>query len=84
MIFILAKNAEAAKQLALANDLLPKDWRYVYTPTVLHGVRNRVLWLGYDYTSHPDMREILDVAVYHCFRIFEVSEVPKYTLAKPT
>lgn len=80
MIFILAKHMDAAKLLAASNDLLPKDWLYANRVENLAGYKNQVLWLGAGYEDHPARREVLGVAKDRCFRIFEVTEVPKYML----
>lgn len=82
MIFILTKSVDAAKQLAQANDILPKDWRFVYDANSMYGYKNQVLWLGYGYKKHLHSEEALRVAVERCFRVFSVQEVPKYTLSR--
>lgn len=80
MIFILARSMDAAKQLAVANNILPKDWRYAGYPDNLFANRNEVLWVGAGYKDHPYYQEVLEQAKNRCFRIFEITEVPKYTL----
>ena len=80
MIFILAHNMDAAKQLATANDVLPKDWRYAGNKDNFYAYMNQVLWLGSDYIEHPNFKDVLEEAKKRCFRIFKVTEVPKYTI----